>query len=195
MENQFQPQILERKENEMHSINVIHEASDSFIKELLEMQDKSYPAGWQYEDAAEYYKRMIESPENINIVLKEKEKVIGYVLVIPHNDVVTELREVDPLMKEDLNRFYIETLEIVPEIQKTLAGGKLFFQMLGKLFEESGKRGINKFSMHARVSTGLSKVVQRYFGKMMTEVRQIENWPYYDGQEPTCYMLGTYEKK
>jgi len=190
---QSQPNI-EKKEDAMHSLEVITSASDDFLKSLLEMQDKAYPAGWEYEDAEEYYRKMIESSENINIILKEKEKIIGYVLLVPHNKVREELLADDPRMEEDSNRFYIETMEIDPEIGKTLAGGKLFFKMLGKVFEEAEKKGINKFSMHARVSTGLSKAVQRYFGTMMTEVRRIENWPYYNGQEPTDYMLGTYEK-
>lgn len=179
----------------MHFFEVIHTADEKFIKELLAMQDKAYPEGWQYADAEDYYRKMIQDPENLNIILKEKEKLIGYILAIPHNNAMTELKEVDPLMAEDSERFYIETMEMLPEIQKTLGGGKLFFRMLGKLFAEAEKRGIHKFSMHARVSTGLSNSVQRYFGKMMTEVRRIEKWPFYNGDESTDYMLGTYEKK
>lgn len=178
----------------MHTFEVITTASDEFLKALLEMQDNSYPEGWGYDDAEQYYRKMIESTENINIVLKEKEKILGYALLVPHNQIREELLADDPMMEEDPNRLYIETMELDPEVGKTLAGGKLFFKMLGKMFDESGKRGINKFSMHARVSTGLSGAVQRYFGSMMTHVRRIENWPYYNGQESTDYMLGTYEK-
>ncbi len=64
--------------------------------------------------------------------------------------------------------------------------------MLSKLIEESMARGCNKVSMHSRVDNGLSQVIQRYYKDMVTLVRRIENWKYYNGTEPTDYIEGTY---
>ena len=173
----------------MYSIEVVHKADDAFMRELLKMQRKTYPEGWEYDDAEEYYREMIEDPRNINIVLKDKDKILGYMLAIPHNKAVDELKKDDPLMKDDSERLYIETMEIHPEVQKT----GLFLKMADEFFQEAGKRGFKKVSMHTRVNTGFSKMIQRCF--VVTEIHRIENWPYYNGQEPADYILVTHESE
>ena len=123
--------------------------------------------------------------------LYEGNEVVGYLLAVPHNKVYEELKADDPAMKQDAERFYIETIAVAPEHRN----GRGSFKMILAMIEEAGRRGCNKFSMHTRVDNGLSRTVQKYFGEMITEVRRIENWPYYYNGEPTEYMLGTYEKK
>ena len=170
----------------MYSIEVVHHADDAFIRELLKMRSEAFPEGWEYTDAKDYYQKMIEDPNNISIIIKDKDEILGYLLAIPHNKAIVELKKDDPLMKDDSECFYIETMEIHPELQKT----GLFLKMLYKLFEEAEKHGIDKFSMHARVNNSLSSVVQRRF--IATEVRRVENWPYYNAMEPTDYIIATY---
>jgi ribosomal protein S18 acetylase RimI-like enzyme len=172
----------------MYSIEVVHHADDAFIRDLLKMRSETFPKGWEYADAEKYYREMIEDIQNINIVTKEKDKILGYMLAIPHNKVVDELKEDDPLMKEDPKRLYIETMEIHPYVQKT----GLFIKMVDEFFQEAGKRGFKKFSMHVRVDNGVSSMIQRCF--LVTEIHRIENWPYYNHQEPTDYILVTYKK-
>ena len=173
----------------MYLIDIIGKDQDELVDDLLKMQSKAYPEEWKYEDARQYYTEMINSPENINIILREDEKIIGYLLAIPHDNAFAELNVVDPVMEKDPDRFYVETMEIDPEIGKTLAGGKLCFRMLEKLIEEAASRDVYKFSMHARISTGLSSAVKRRFKGIITSTRIIESWPYYNGQESTEYML------
>jgi len=86
-----------------------------------------------------------------------------------------ELRQADPELAEDSDRLYIETMEIVPEFGRTLAGGRLFLLISKALLDEAGKRGVNKFSQHARVASGLSRAFQKLYGDMVTQVRRIEN--------------------
>ena len=46
---------------------------------------------------------MLKNGNNINILLKDDNKGIGYLLAIPHNDaVVTELEHDDQLMQKDV---------------------------------------------------------------------------------------------
>lgn len=189
----------ERREDKMQpKIEIVSAFDKAVLKGILDVKKKSFPDGWEYEDAAEYYKEALENPRNIHIVLRKGKEMAGYLLAVPHNDVALdeEMMEADPEIKGDAERYYIETMEIIPELQKTLSGGKIFFKMLYKLFDEAETRfGINKFSMHARVSAGTSEVIRKYFGDMITEVRRIENWRFYNGQEPTDYMEGIYQKK
>lgn len=83
-------------------------------------------------------------------------------------------------------------MEIVPEFGRSLAGGRLCLMMLRALHEEAGKRGIFKFSMHTRVNNGLNKALRKMYGDMLTLFRRIENWPFYNSEETTEYIEGTY---
>ena len=42
--------------------------------------------------------------------------------------------------------------------------------------------------MHARVSSGLSQALRKLYGDMLTGIRRIERWPFYNGEEPTEYI-------
>jgi hypothetical protein len=83
-------------------------------------------------------------------------------------------------------------MEIVAEYARSLIGGKLCFKMLHALTGEAEKRGMNKFSMHARISTCLNKALRRMYGDMLTQFQLIENWPFYNHEEPTEYIEATY---
>lgn len=196
-EQGLQPQqnSQERKERPMHFIEIADGFTEERLRAILNLEDKSFPKDWQYEDGEKYYKDMLEDVSNLNLFLKEGEKIIGYLLAIPHDKVYEELKENDPLMLQDSERLYIETMEIDPVIQKTLLGGKLCFRMLEVLIQEAKNRGIHKFSMHARVSNGLSSAIQKYFRGVITDVRRIEEWTYYNNEEPVDYMLADVEKR
>lgn len=173
----------------MQTTEVVNGYDPKHLAAILEIDRNSFDE--QYEDAEEYYHEALENPENINVFLKEGEKNVGYILAIPHNVALEDLNKVDPEMKADSKRFYVETIEILPDYRK----GRGFLKMILTLIDEAGKRGVDNFSMHARVENGLSNVVQKYFRKMIRKVRRIENWPYYYNGEPTDYIEGTYDGK
>lgn len=173
----------------MQTTEVAHAYIPELLASILEIDKKSFEE--QYEDAEEYYRAALENPENINIFLKEEEKNIGYLLAIPHNVAREELKKDDPGMPEDSKRFYVETIEVLPEYRK----GRGFLKMIMAMIKEAESRGINNFSMHTRVENGLSRAVQKYFGRMIKTVRHIEKWPYYQNSEPTEYLEGTYDGK
>jgi len=106
-----------------------------------------------------------------------------------------ELRQADPALTKDFERLYIETMEIVPEYGRSLAGGRLCMMMLQTLAVEAAARGINRFSMHARVTTGFNQALRKIYGFMLTQFRTIENWPFYNGEEPTEYIEATYRRR
>jgi GNAT superfamily N-acetyltransferase len=157
--------------------------SEKYLADILMLEKKCFPAEWQYEDAPEYYKKMLENPENINIFLKEDAETIGYLLARPHDSEIEELKKYDPGFKEKVETFYIETIQVLPK-KKGLGGGK---KLLLSACEEAGKLGIWKFSIHARTTNGLNAMVKKIFDGKITEVREIKNWQP-GGGEPYEYL-------
>jgi hypothetical protein len=192
---QMQPQnVIEKKEDtKMFNIEVLHQIDEKTMEKLLAIREVSFSKDWkEYEDAKEFYFSEISKPENISLALKKGEELMGFLLAMPHNVVQAELVVDDPEMPIDDHCFYIETMEIEPEIQKSLAGGKMFFRMLDLMIAQAKEKGVNRFTMHARVNTGLSLAVQRGFGKIIKEVRRIEQWKW-NANEPSDYILGVIE--
>ena len=178
----------------MYQIEVLRNISEKMLRQLLAIREIAFSKDWrEYEDAKEFYTAEIANPENIALIFEKGEELAGFLLAMPHNVIQVELVADDPQMQVDDHCFYIETMQVDPEIQKSLAGGRIFFRMLKMLFVEAEKHGINRFSMHARVNTGLSEAAQRGFGKMIKEVRRIEKWKW-NGNEPADYLSGVYEK-
>jgi hypothetical protein len=177
-----------------YTVEVIKGYSSSILRDILTISSEAEPESWQYPNAQEYYGETLRDENTIHILLRRDQLPIGYLLAIPHNDAVhdEELRQADPGLVEDPDRLYIETMEIVPEFGRSLAGGRLCLMMLRTLIEEAGKRGIFSFSMHTRVNSGLSSALRKIYGSMLTQFRRIENWPFYNGEEPTEYIEGTY---
>jgi ribosomal protein S18 acetylase RimI-like enzyme len=117
-------------------------------------------------------------------LLKEGGKAIGYIIAVPHEDLYVELVESDSEFPNDSDRYYVETLCILPEARK----GMGFMKLILKLIEEAESRGRHKFSMHVRVENGLSQVIQKFFGKMVTKVRRVEKLSYFNYEEPADYI-------
>jgi hypothetical protein len=75
--------------------------------------------------------------------------------------------------------------DILPGYGRSIELIKIFY----KLFNEAEKKfDVNKFSAHTRIENGLSSVVQKFFRGMITSVRRIERWKYYNEQESADYM-------
>jgi len=165
---------------------------ENIIKNVMAVVDAAAIDGLNdWDDSADYIREKLEDAKNINIILKDDGMVVGYLLAVPHNDALAELKDADSVLREDAARYYVELVEILSGRRRGIGLLKLLFRIV----EEAEKRfGVNKFSMHARVNTGLSRVVQKYFGNMITSVRRIEHWKYYCGEEPVDYIEGTYKK-
>lgn len=179
----------------MQIVEAVKKFDEKTLQEILELRKSSLPESWQKleseKEIPEWYREAMDDPKYIMFLLREKEKSIGYLMAIPQNEAVEELKDVDPQMKEDEERYYVEIVHILP----TFRGEKGFLKLVFAFLDEIGKKGLNKVSLHARVSNGTSAVVQRLFSGQITEARRIENWKYYGGEEPTDYIEGTYVKK
>ena len=173
----------------MYSVDILREFNEANLHDVLTAYRSAMPESWHFPDTDEYYAGQLRNRNSIHVLLKKNSLPIGYLLAIPHNEAIAdaELRSADPKLFAELHRLYIETMEIAPEYARSLVGGKLCLMMLRTLHEEAWKRGINKFSMHVRISTGLNMALRKIYGDMLTTFRKIDNWPFYNGEEPTEY--------
>jgi len=176
-------------------IEIIRSFSEQVLRDIVAAYRKAMP--WQFSDDADYFREMLHDKECVHVLLRKGGASAGYLLAKPQVAAArdAELLEADPQFIPDPDRYYVETMEIAPELRNTLAGGRMFFRMLHAMIDEVGERfGINKFSMHVRVGNGASEAVQRYFGRMISPVRRIANWRFYNGEDAADYLEGTYER-
>jgi len=161
---------------------VAYNNDENMVKDIISIKGTSFPSGWEYSDAQEYYSEMLKHMNNVNIFLKNDEKRIGYLLAIPHNNAVIELRNDDPLMRKDASRYYLETVAILPEYRKKNG----FSSLLKTLKQELEKRGVHNISLHARVANDFSLIIQKKL--KITHVRRIVRWKYCNYEEPVDYI-------
>jgi len=166
----------------MLKTEILNHYDQNTVKEIVSINRGSFPSGWGMSDTEQYYGSMLRNKTNIHIVLNDAGKKAGYLLAIPQNNAVEELKNDDPGMKKDPQEYYIEIAGILPESR----GKKGFSLMLEKLAEECRKKGVNRISLHARISNNLSKIIQKKF--KIVEIRRIEKWRYYNFEEPTDYI-------
>ena len=167
----------------MLKADVVYNIDNTIVKDTISISRDSYPEGWACSNPEEYYNQMLTKRHNVHIMLTDNEKNVGFLFAIPHNDAVVELKDHDPLMKDDSGAYYIENVAVLPAYQKKGALGK----MLAVLKEELRKRDIFRISLHARVHNGLSRNIQQ--NMKIIEIRRINAWRFYAYEEPTDYIV------
>ena len=167
----------------MLKAEVVRNVDNAMVRDTVSISRDSYPTGWSCGNSEECYSQVLTKQPNILIMLRDNEKNVGFLLAIPHNDAVAELKDDDRLMEEDSGAYYIENGAVLPAYRKKGALGK----MLSVLRKELIKRGIFRISMHARVSNGLSRNIQE--NMKIIEIRRIHAWRYYAYEEPTDYIV------
>jgi ribosomal protein S18 acetylase RimI-like enzyme len=167
----------------MLKAEVVRNIDDTIVKDTISISRNSYPVGWACSNPEEYYSQMITKQHNVHIMLIDNEKNVGFLFAIPHNDAVVELKDHNPLMEKDFGTYYIENVAVLPAYQKKGALDKI----LAVLREELRKRSVFRISMHARVSNGLSRNIQK--NMKIVAIRRIDAWRYYAHEEPTDYII------
>ncbi len=162
---------------------------ENLLEDLVHLEKAAFPASMVNAEGARYYQKCLEDANNINVIMRDNDgKIIGYVVAIPQSKVFKVLQQYDPEMRDDPERLYVDTIQTMPGKRKVFG----IFKLLDAIFEEAGKRGLNKFSMHARKSNGLSNFILKVFPTAKC-LRTIENW--YGWGEPFDYIEGTYTGK
>lgn len=169
------------------TLTVLDGYRNEYLQDILRLERECFPADWQYPTAEEYYAAMITDRENVNIFLCEDGETIGYVLAKPYKAAVPELKEYDPELLEASDKFYIETIQILPAYQGR--GGAR--RLLIKACEEALKRGMTKLAIHARTSNSFHEKIKRIFDGSIILTRNIEKWKWAK-DEPYEYIEWEY---
>jgi hypothetical protein len=85
----------------MLKAEAVQGSDEKIAKDIVLVNRHSYPKGWEYPGAKEYYRQMLMNQKNICIVLRDDQKRVGFLLAIPHNDAVGELKGDDEFMEQD----------------------------------------------------------------------------------------------
>ena len=161
------------------NIEIISQLDESILQDILSVEKASFPD--QMQSDLEDLRETLKNPNGIQIVVRSQEgKVIGYLSSKPQKEAYEELKNWDPEMDQEDQTLYVESIAIKPEARDLQT-----FLKLGKVFiEEAKKRGYKKITMHARVATGLSSILQKRYGAKA--LRKIENW--HNFEEPFEYL-------
>jgi len=166
----------------MLAAEIVKNFDKNTVSEVVHINRNSFPSHWSAADAESYYGEMLLDEKSIHILLSDNGKRAGYMLAIPQNAAVEELKNDDPEIKKDASEYYIETVGILPGSR----GKKGLSLMLEKLAAECRRRGVKKISLHARITNNLSKIIQKKF--KIVGIRRLEKWRYYNFEEPTDYI-------
>lgn len=158
-----------------------------YLQDILMLEKECFSQSWQFSDADEYFTEMLENHDNVNVFLRSNNQTIGYVLVRPIIDMVSELGESDAEFISDSDSYYVETIQILPENQGSGGARKL----LTKACRIVSGRGMNKFAIHARTTNSLHEKIKKIFEGSITLTRKIESWKWANG-EPYEYIEWTY---
>ena len=166
----------------MFKAEVESSINESLINDIVRIDQDSFPEGWVFPNAKEYFSELLKNKNNVRIILKNNEETVGYLIAVPHNEARKDLENDDPLMPEDAFRYYIETVAILPNYRRR--GGMK--KMLKSFVNELKEKSIDKISMHARVLNKFSDFIQER--TKVTQIRRIDRWKYYNFEEPTDYI-------
>jgi hypothetical protein len=158
---------------------IVNDKEEGMTENILEME-KLFPDKINYESWDVWDN--LQNPNNINLVVEEEDKIIGYVLAIPQEEAVEYLKEEDPLMKICAEMCYIDQVAVV----KDKRGGIVFSFLLEELAIEAQKRGFKKWSSH--VIVGLEGVIRRKYREKIISERKT-TMPSY-GNYDLIYMEG-----
>ncbi|QQR65168.1 GNAT family N-acetyltransferase [Candidatus Kaiserbacteria bacterium] len=158
--------------------------NETSLANILRLEKLCFPAEWQYVDGEEYFADALSDPQSINLFLQNENDVIGYILARPHHLAFEELIDDDPLLTRSIgDRYYIETIQIVPDEQGKGGGNTLIVAVC----DEAKKRGVTQFSIHARTNNRLHETIKSLFKEKITLVRPISSWVHASG-EPYEYI-------
>jgi len=180
-----------RKEGRKEGILVPDGFTTEYLQDILRLERECFPATWQYPTAEKYYASMLKDKEIVNVfLLCHSGQTIGYALAKPLNAAAPELQEYDPAICADAEKFYIETIQILPGFQGK-GGARI---LLTTICREALKRGVFKFAIHARTTNSFHEKIKKIFHGSIILTRNIEKWKWAQ-EEPYQYIEWEYSLK
>lgn len=125
----------------------------------------------------------LQNPNNMNIIVEEDGRIIGYVLCIPQKEAIAYLKNDDPLMQNRHEMCYVDQIAIVEDKR----GGAVFTFIVDNLAVEAEKRGFKRWSTH--IMAGLEGALKEALrGRIITKERKTRMSSY--GDYDLIYMEG-----
>jgi len=153
------------------SIERVLHNSPTLVREISLLEEKCLPFQMCHANNQTYFSSVLNNPENINLILKYKDRLVGFLLAKKYSCAYRELINHDPDLKSQKeNCYFVETIQIHPQFRKK--GG--FGFLVGKLLATVKKEKIKDFCLYARRKNSFSNFVQKRFTGQ--KIRTVENW-------------------
>lgn len=141
------------------------------VNEISFLEEKCLPFQMCHANNQTYFSSVLNNPENISLILRYKERLVGFLLAKKYSQAYQELINHDPDLKSQKeNCYFVETIQIHPQFRKK--GG--FDCLVGKLLQTIKKEKIKNFCLYARRKNFFSRFIQKRF--MGKKIRTVENW-------------------
>ena len=156
---------------------VVTDKDLGIVETILAMEDL-FPNKLRYRESE--VRANLKNPYNINVIATNDDgNIIGYTLLIPHEDAVEYLKEDDPLMEYNYKKTgYLDQIAVVTN--QGIDKYKVFNNLFECLAIEFQKRGFEQWSAH--VAIPIDVIIRRkYNGKILTNKTRSVTMPSYDG--------------
>ena len=155
------------------------ELDEDTLKQILAAEGAAF--GEDMQSDPEDIRAVLGVKEGVHLLMRNPEReIVGYISTLPQNDEYEDLVQYDPDFIKDETALYLESIGSRPENRDPYLSVEAF----DTLIEEARKKGYRKLTMHARVSNGFSRGLQKLYGAKC--LRRLENW--HDFGEPFDYL-------
>jgi len=161
------------------SIEGVFGLDEEILQQVVQMENASFPEGMKADQ--EDLKEILDNPNGFHFLIRDSGgKIVGYLASLRQTEEYEDLKKYDPLIENTPDSLYIESIAIEPSKQRD----KIATHALQVLRAQAVASGYKKISMHARIKSGFSEMMQKKFGAR--QLRKLENW--YDFGEPFDYL-------
>lgn len=148
---------------------------ESLAKKLSEIENASFN-GYENESVLrkEDFIEYINNPENVVLVAKSGDSVVGYAIAVPFEDAIKDLSLYDPeiIKDEAKDKYYGESITVQEEYRKQ----NLAIEITREIVNRLKKRGVKIFAVHIRNRRGEHDSTTSSFLKNKKVLRTIPNW-------------------
>jgi hypothetical protein len=145
---------------------VSREVTEQILK-LTEEDVDSIEPEVNVDEALKYYR----DPGCVLLLVRSKDqKIVGYISALPMDRSYTIQHALDPLAVSDPKKLFIESFIIAREFRNIA----LFLKSTRLFLQRAKELGYSHIAMHARISNGLSNIMQRKFNGVI--YRTLDNF-------------------
>jgi hypothetical protein len=163
--------MTETGEKKKFEVEIMNHNDKKIVEQLVYLEDRCLPMEMRNPCSYEYYSNTLKDQNNINLLLKYKGKIVGFLVAKEYKRVYDNLSNHDPDLRKNKKRlFYVDLIQIHPRFK--LNGGLTL--LVSKMIEKALGKNLQGFCLHARKKNGLSQFMQKIFS--CKRLHSIDNW-------------------